>query len=70
VTDALGCVEFSDYFVILPSTRLWDVEEFRKTSNGAEGRRAEYGFSYDSGTNEHFLSVEELRELIRTMHDV
>lgn len=64
-TDAINTVEFEDYYVILPSTQLWDIEKFRKESNGKEGKFCEYGFSYNSGTNEHFLSVEELRELIK-----
>ena len=66
VTDALNTIEFDDYFVILPSTPLWDVERFRCESNGSPGKRREYGFSYDSGTNEQFLTVEELRHLIAT----
>jgi UDP-N-acetylglucosamine 4,6-dehydratase/5-epimerase len=63
-TDALGTIEFDDYFVILPSTRLWDIEKFRTESNGKAGRMCQFGFSYNSGTNERFLSVAELRELI------
>jgi UDP-N-acetylglucosamine 4,6-dehydratase len=65
-TDALNTVEFDSYFVILPSMNLWDAEQFRLTSNGHAGRRCEYGFSYDSGTNVNFLTVEELRHLIAT----
>ncbi len=63
-TDAIGTIEFGRYFVILPSTELWDVERFRLESNGSIGRRCEYGFSYNSGDNTHFLTVEELREQI------
>ncbi len=65
-TDALGTIEFDDYFVILPSARLWDEEEFRLKSGSAPGKRCEFGFSYNSGTNEDFLSVDQLRELIAT----
>jgi UDP-N-acetylglucosamine 4,6-dehydratase (inverting) len=64
VTDAINTVEFDDYYVILPSTQIWDVEKFRKESNGKEGKSCQYGFSYNSGSNERFLSVEELRRLI------
>jgi UDP-N-acetylglucosamine 4,6-dehydratase len=63
-TDALATIEFDDYFAILPSTRLWDIDEFRTLSNGVVGRLCQYGFNYNSGTNSHFLSVEELRALI------
>jgi len=63
-TDALSTVEFDDYYVILPSYHTWDVDQFRLTANSAPGRMCEPGFRYDSGTNHHFLTVEELRELI------
>ena len=63
-TDSLGTIEFKDYFVILPSTQLWDVDQFRERSGDNPGRRCDFGFSYNSGTNKHFLTVEELRELI------
>ncbi len=70
--DALNTIEFEKYFVILPSVqlgnikhlKLWDTEEFRTKSNSKPGKFCEYGFSYNSGTNPHFLSVEELKELI------
>lgn len=61
-TDALSTLQFEDYFVILPSTRLWEVDEYLETYSGT---RCEEGFAYSSGTNPHFLSVGEIRELIR-----
>jgi UDP-N-acetylglucosamine 4,6-dehydratase/5-epimerase len=64
ITDAINTVEFDNYFVILPSTQLWDIEKFRKESNGKEGKFCQYGFSYNSGNNEQFLSIEDLRNLI------
>ena len=64
-TDALNSVEFEEYFVILPSTQLWDIDKFRKESNSNVGKMCEFGFSYNSGSNEHFLSVKELKELIK-----
>jgi FlaA1/EpsC-like NDP-sugar epimerase len=63
-TDALNTIEFEDYFVILPSTHLWDTEKFRNESNDYPGKWCEYGFSYNSGTNKHFLTIEELKHLI------
>ncbi|MDA0987472.1 MAG: UDP-N-acetylglucosamine 4,6-dehydratase (inverting) [Bacteroidetes bacterium] len=64
-TDALNTIEFDDYFVILPSTQLWDVDEFRLKSNGKQGKFCEFGFKYNSGTNNDWLSVEQLKELIK-----
>jgi FlaA1/EpsC-like NDP-sugar epimerase len=63
--DAVNTLEFDDYYVILPSTYIWDTEKFRNESNSSIGEICEYGFSYDSSTNKHFLSVDELRQLIK-----
>ncbi len=65
-TDALATLEFDDYFVIMPSTPLWDAEEY---ATAFSGKRCEPGFRYNSGTNTEWLSVEELRALIRAHVD-
>lgn len=72
--DATNTIKFDDYFVILPSfqsgdnpqLKLWDTEKFRTTSNGKPGKYCEFGFKYNSGTNPWFLSVAELKELVRS----
>lgn len=61
-TDALSSLEFEDYFVILPSMPLWDVDEFMHAFNG---KRCPDKFSYNSGTNTEWLSVDQIRTLIR-----
>lgn len=63
-TDAITTVEFDRYYVILPATELWDVDRFRRESNASPGRMCDIGFSYNSGTNDRFLTVEELRTQI------
>lgn len=63
VTDALNTIAFKDYFVILPSMTLWDVEQFTTHFNG---QRCTDGFAYNSGTNTDWLSVEQLKDLINT----
>jgi len=63
-TDAINTIEFEDYYAILPSTKHWDIEKFRNESNGKPGEFCKYGFSYNSGNNDKFLTVEELRYLI------
>ena len=64
-TDALNSVEFEKYFVILPSTILWNIEKFRKESNNSEGKMCVFGFSYNSGTNSDFLNINDLKNLIK-----
>jgi FlaA1/EpsC-like NDP-sugar epimerase len=61
-TDGHNTIEFDRYFVILPVTPIWNPEEYRKAFNG---RRCDYGFKYSSATNSEWLSVEQIRELIR-----
>lgn len=63
-TDALSTVAFEDYFAILPSYETWDVDAFRTRSGPCEGAWCEQGFSYNSGDNDEFLTVDELRDLI------
>jgi len=61
-TDALNTIEFKDYYVILPSVPIWDVQEFM---NAFGGKRCPCDFKYSSGTNTQWLTVEQIRELIR-----
>lgn len=65
-TDSINTIEFDNYYVILPSTKLWDVDKFRKESNSSIGKFCNFGFKYCSGTNDTWLNVDELRELIKT----
>ena len=63
-TDSLNTVEFKEYYVILPSTPLWDVEKFIHDSGPDKGKKLEFGFAYNSGENHDFLSIEKLKQLI------
>lgn len=55
-------LEFQDHFVIMPATPVSGVD-YRKNVLGEEGKPVPDGFSYDSGSNSCFLTVEELREM-------
>jgi len=55
-------LEFSDHFVIKPSTPIFNAD-YMKNILGEEGHSVPDGFAYDSGSNSHFLTVEELREM-------
>lgn len=61
-SDAPRTVEFDRHFVILPSSPLWDESAFLEIFNG---RPCADGFKYNSGTNTQWLTVEEIRTLIR-----
>ncbi len=60
--DGLNTLETDDAFVILPSIPLWEVGDFMRQF---EARPVAEGFSYNSGANERWLGVEEIRRLIR-----
>ncbi len=66
VNDAMNTVEFDDYFAITPNSDYlyWDGERFLKESNDKPGKYCKEGFSYESGKNTNFLTLEEIRDLI------
>ena len=61
VSDSFNTVDLGPYYAILPSARQYSTDDYCK---GTGAQRVEPGFSYDSGRNPHFLTVNELRELI------
>jgi UDP-N-acetylglucosamine 4,6-dehydratase/5-epimerase len=61
-SDSLNTVDLGHYYAILPSAGEHSPEEYLKQR---QGRMVEPGFAYNSGTNDAFLTVEELRSLIR-----
>jgi UDP-N-acetylglucosamine 4,6-dehydratase (inverting) len=60
-SDSLNTVDLGPYYAILPSATEHFPEDYLEKRGGD---RVEAGFAYDSGTNSHFLTVEELRRLI------
>jgi UDP-N-acetylglucosamine 4,6-dehydratase len=61
-TDSLNTIEFDQYYVITPSTPIWDPQKLMKAFNGKE---VPLGFKYNSGTNTDWLSVDDIRNQIR-----
>ena len=61
-TDALSTIEFNDYYVILPSIERWNVNDFMAAFRG---KRCENGFAYNSGANTVWLTVDDIRHLIK-----
>ena len=61
--DSYNTVDLGRYFAILPSNGEHSIEDYLAKR---PGKRVAQGFSYNSGTNDRFLTVEELRELIAT----
>ncbi len=60
-SDSLNTLDLGDYYAILPTGGEHSVGEYME-SRGAKAVHP--GFSYNSGANDHFLGVDELRDLI------
>ncbi len=56
-------LEFDDHYVIMASTRFWENVDYMVNALGEKGRPVPDGFEYNSGTNPHFLTVEELKAM-------
>ncbi len=60
-SDSFTTYDLGKYYVILPQVPMWDMAEYTARFNATPVER---GFSYTSGGNAEFLTVEELRGLI------
>ena len=60
--DSSLTFEYEKHYIIYPHFNWWGPE---KIIPG--GKKVEDGFEYSSGINKEWLSVEQLRDLIRTM---
>ena len=67
VSDSFSTYDLGTYFSILPQVPLWKVSDF---IDNFKPVKVKEGFSYNSGTNDKFLTVEELRKLIKEHVDV
>jgi len=67
-SDSYNTIEFRDYYVILPSAHnfiRWTVKNFIKKSNRYPGKFCKNNFSYNSLDNVNYLSLNDLRNLIK-----
>lgn len=64
--DAHLTLEFGDHYLIKPAIRFVDVEmDYNINGIGEKGAEIESSFEYNSGTNEVFLEIEQIREFNR-----
>lgn len=65
-TDSFNTIEIGKYYAILPSTS----ESIRNVyTNHYNAKFVEQGFKYNSGTNTEWMTVEDIREQIKTFVD-
>ena len=65
-SDSFNTVDLGSRYAVLPSSERNGVDAYVERSGG---QRVEPGYSYNSGTNHEFLSVDALRALIREHMD-
>lgn len=61
-SDSFNTYDLGKYYVILPQKHDWKLAEFIQQFNA---KKVTPGFNYNSGDNELFLSVEDIRNLIQ-----
>jgi UDP-N-acetylglucosamine 4,6-dehydratase len=61
-SDSFYTYDLGKYFAILPQLHKWSLPEFIEKFNGVKVKQ---GFRYNSGENTEWLSVEEIRTLIK-----
>jgi len=66
LSDGPNTVDLGKYYAILPSYKIDHRQEYIKKHGG---KLLPDNFSYNSGTNSKFLTVEEIRELVKTHVD-
>ncbi len=63
--DSHLTLEFGDHYVIQPTIMFSRKAEYRVNPLGEQGRDVPQGFEYSSGLNPVFLSVPEIRDLLK-----
>jgi UDP-N-acetylglucosamine 4,6-dehydratase len=61
--DSHLTLEFPDHFVIRPTILFSEHVDFTTNALGEAGAPVAEGFEYSSGTNPHFLTVQQMREM-------
>ena len=67
IHDSVNTLEFKDYYVICPvsSYNNFNINNYKDKVTGKFGIKVSEGFSYSSGTNKKFLSIKEIKKLIK-----
>lgn len=61
-SDSFTTYDLGNYFVILPQKPNWDISTFIEEFKAIKVKK---GFNYSSGDNQEFLSVKQIKELIK-----
>jgi UDP-N-acetylglucosamine 4,6-dehydratase/5-epimerase len=67
--NARSTIEFNDYFVITPEIQFSNNNiSYLKNPINEKGKRVKKNLSYSSDTNDNFLSVSEIKKLIKAIN--
>jgi UDP-N-acetylglucosamine 4,6-dehydratase len=66
ISDSFSTYDVGKYYVIVPQIPVWDMNNFIEHFRP---QKVQQGFSYNSGTNSEWLSVNDIRQLIREQVD-
>lgn len=64
--DSFNTADLGAQYAILPQVPVWNLEAYL---DHFKATMVKHGFRYNSGTNEEWLSVEQIRELIKKFVD-
>tara|TARA_B100000965_G_C19582516_1_gene754264 strand:- start:1073 stop:2062 length:990 start_codon:yes stop_codon:yes gene_type:complete len=63
-SDSYSTYDLGSYFVILPQNPRWDLSKYLKSSNASSVPK---NFSYNSEENDDFLSISQIKNLVKNM---
>lgn len=61
-SDSFSTYDLGRYYVILPQNTMWELNDYVKHFSA---KKVQQGFNYNSGQNTEWLTVTDLRKLIR-----
>lgn len=62
--DSMLTYEYDKHFIVYPHFDWWKKDQIQPG-----GRKVEQGYEYSSGTNTQWLSVDEIKELLKTVEE-
>ena len=66
--NAQHTIEFAKYFIIKPTIEFRNsIGDYDISKVGEKSKKVDINFEYSSGTNNHFLTVDEIKSFLSTL---
>ena len=62
--ESLNCIDMDDHYIIQPMFSWWNTEQLQ-LSIGNKGHKVDKTFEYSSDSNEKFLSLDEIKNILK-----